>query len=337
MKQCPREIVQAALRQEGPERLPVRMASLGVDDTAWIWSDIDERVEKNGVQYDPWGCGWEHTATANMGQVKVHPLADLSHHEDLSTPDYTAAWHFEGLEDAFKRAEQEGLYSVAVMFMALFERMHALAGFQNTLLGLLSDPQNAAALADKVLNTQIALVRAFQERFGSRLHAFWMTDDWGTQQAAFLDMDLWRSFFLPRYRKLFSVIHEGGQDAWIHTCGKVNDVIQGLIDAGADAVNLQQPRALGIENIGRRYRGKIAFESLADIQATLPTNDETRIKKDAAELAEHWMSPEGGFVFSDYGDGEAIGVPDEAKRIMYRAFSRVSEDVYGNPLPPLPN
>ena len=45
------------------------------------------------------------------------------------------------------------------------------------------------------------------------------------------------------------------------------------------------------------------------------------------------MTREGGFVFSDYGDGRAIGAGPEAKMIMYRAFSRVSEDLYGNPLP----
>ncbi|MHC4788065.1 MAG: hypothetical protein ACYS8K_02530, partial [Planctomycetota bacterium] len=98
--------------------------------------------------------------------------------------------------------------------------------------------------------------------------------------------------------------------------------------------NLQQPRALGVEEIGRRYRGRITFESLADIQATLPTADPARIAADAAALAEHWMTPKGGFVFSDYGDDAAIGATPEAKLAMYEAFSKVSGEVYGRPLPP---
>ena len=122
---------------------------------------------------------------------------------------------------------------------------------------------------------------------------------------------------------------------WTHTCGKVNDVVGGLIEAGVTAVNLQQPRALGIEEMGQRYRGKVTFDSLADIQATLPTGNRERIEADAQALAEHWMTPAGGFVFSDYGDSLAIGTSDEAKVMMYQAFSRVSEEVYGKPLPPL--
>jgi hypothetical protein len=160
-----------------------------------------------------------------------------------------------------------------------------------------------------------------------------MSEDWGTQQAAFIDMGTWRSFFLPRYKRLFDAMHEGGQDVWVHSCGKVNEIVQGLLEAGANVVNLQQPRALGIEEMGERYRGKITFESLSDIQSSLPSGDNGRIEADARALGEHWMSSRGGFVFSDYGDGNAIGAPDEAKRVMYRAFSEVSREVYGKALP----
>jgi hypothetical protein len=48
------------------------------------------------------------------------------------------------------------------------------------------------------------------------------------------------------------------------------------------------------------------------------------------------MLPTGGFVLSDYGDDAAIGASPDAKRTMYRAFSAVSEELYGKPLPPLP-
>ena len=49
--------------------------------------------------------------------------------------------------------------------------------------------------------------------------------------------------------------------AWMHSCGHVNDIVGEWIDCGLDVVNLQQPRNLGIEEIGARYRGKICFET----------------------------------------------------------------------------
>lgn len=335
MAQSSFEIVRSAIRFETPERLPVRMGSLGVDDTAWIPRRSEDRGERDGLRIDEWGCGWDHTSMKNMGQVKSHPLASAAEHEKATVPDYTEPWRYEGLEEHFERAEHADAYTQVGIFMILFERMHALAGFENVLIGLLADPQNAAALADRILDAQITLVRNYQERFGSRLHSFSMTEDWGTQQAAFIDMALWNEFFLPRYRRLFTIMHEGGQDVWVHSCGKVNEVVGGLIEAGADVVNLQQPRALGIEQMGECYRGRVTFESLADIQATLPGADRSCIEADARALAEHWMLPGGGFVFSDYGDGGAIGASEQAKTIMYDAFSRVSAELYGRPLPPL--
>ncbi len=110
----------------------------------------------------------------------------------------------------------------------------------------------------------------------------------------------------------------------MHSCGKINDVIGEWIDVGLDVLNLQQPTLLGIEEVGRRYRGRICFESLCDIQKTLPFRTGSEICQEAGRLLEHWATPEGGFVLSDYGDGQAIGVSDEKKKIMWRAFTELA-------------
>ena len=86
--------------------------------------------------------------------------------------------------------------------------------------------------------------------------------------------------------------------------------------------------------IGERYRGRIAFQSLADIQTTLPTGDRRRVAEDVEMLMAHWAGPTGGFIFSDYGGDAAIGVKDSGiKRFMYDEFSRRSQVLYGEALP----
>jgi len=209
-----------------------------------------------------------------------------------------------------------------------------LHGFENVLCGLLTDRPAMGALADKIVETHLVLIDNLHRRFPGRIHGFGMTDDWGTQQAAFVSFDLWMDFFCPRYKRLFDAMHAAGWDVWVHSCGKVNEIIEGYIRAGVDVVNLQQPRALGIAEIGERYRGRICFESLADIQATLPTGDRSRIDADVEALMTQWASPDGGFVFSDYGDSAGIGVKDpQTKRYMYERSSEYSERIYGEPLP----
>jgi len=236
--------------------------------------------------------------------------------------------------EALEAAEDQGKYVVANIFMVLFERIHTLHGFENVMMDLLIDRPAMEALADRIVETQLNFVENVLRRFGGRVDGFSMTDDWGTQQAAFISFDLWIDFFFPRYKRMFAAMHAGGCDVFVHSCGKVNEIIEGLIQAGVDAVNLQQPRALGIEQIGRRYRGRITFDSLADIQQTLPTGDKSKIDEDVHALMEHWATPEGGFIFSDYGDDAAIGVPGlDVKRYMYDRFSHYSRKLYGEPLP----
>lgn len=331
-----REIVQRAIHYERPPRLPVFMGALGITDVAGLPLKPAASFTPRSEGEDEWGCLWAHTDTPNMGQVKGNPLEDTGALDRHPMPDYTDDSRYVDCEAALQQVETEGKYVRAGIFMVLFERMHTLHGFENTLIDLYTDRPAMAALADRIADVQISLVREVARRFPGRVHGWSMTDDWGTQQAAFISFDLWMDFFYPRYKRIFDAMHETGCDVWVHSCGKVNEIIEGYIQAGVNVVNLQQPRALGIEEIGKRYLGRIAFSSLADIQATLPTGDRAKIEADAEALMTHWANSEGGFVLSDYGDGSAIGIPDDnVKPDMYEAFSRWSERIYGAPLPAL--
>ena len=106
----------------------------------------------------------------------------------------------------------------------------------------------------------------------------------------------------------------------MHSCGKINKALPGLIQAGLDTVNMQQPRTNGIDDIGRQFAGKICFASLCDIQKTLPRGDPREIRAEAWRLMSTWGKPEGGFILADYGDHAAIGATPQAKRIMLDAF-----------------
>ena len=108
----------------------------------------------------------------------------------------------------------------------------------------------------------------------------------------------------------------------MHTCGKVNEIIDGLIEIGVDVLNLQQPRALGIEEIASRFAGRVCFSTTCDIQQTLPFKGEQEIIEEAKLLIDCWGTDAGGLILSEYGDGMAIGVSDDKKRIMLDAFNR---------------
>lgn len=313
------EVVKRAIEFERPERLPLRFEALGLNDTHGVgWNQIGTGDKRFRQSLDEWGCLWARTEMANMGQVKGHPLEDWSALKSYRWPDPDAPSFYEGMEARFQGSE--GKYVTTGIFMLLFERMHALHGFENVLRDLYMEGERMSELADRIVEVDLGIIENIWRRFPGRIHGFTFTDDWGTEEALFIRPNLWDEFFKPRYRRIFAAAHRCGWHVWMHSCGKVNDIIEGLIEVGLDVINLQQPRALGIEEIGKRFRGRICFESLCDIQHTLPFKDADGIREETKLLLEHWSTPEGGFILSDYGDGAAIGVPIEKKRAMLNAF-----------------
>jgi hypothetical protein len=222
------------------------------------------------------------------------------------------------MEERF--AGSEGKFITTGIFMLLFERMHALHGFENTLVDLRLELERMAWLADRIVEIDLGIMQNIAHRFPGRIHGFTFTDDWGTEQDIFIRPDFWDEFFKPRYQRLFEAANSYGWKVWMHSCGKINAILESLVEIGLDVIEPQQPTVLGIEEIGRRFRGRICFASLCDIQHTLPFKNEPEIAAEARLLLQEWAMPDGGFILIDYGDGAAIGVGLEKKQAMLEAF-----------------
>ncbi|MFP4027048.1 MAG: uroporphyrinogen decarboxylase family protein [Candidatus Brocadiia bacterium] len=319
----PYEIVRRAIEFDKPKRIPIRLGTIGFDDCCWVGWKPPENWEARAENVDEWGCRWERPTTVqNMGQVKGHPLEDWRELENYLAPDPHIPSRFRDTEEQLQEAGEK--YVVIGCGFTLFERMYYLRGYQNLLTDFYTQPKRVDELAEKVVQFPIGIAEEVGKRFRGRIHGFAMTDDWGTQQQSTISIPMWRRFFKERYRRLFDAIHDAGMHAWMHSCGKVNEVIEEWVDVGLDVVNLQQPTLLGIKEIGQRYRGRICFETLCDIQKTLPGGSPEEIRAEARELLKEWATSEGGFILSDYGDGAAIGAADEQKQIMWRAFTELA-------------
>jgi len=313
------EVVCRAIEFRRPERLPVQFEALGMNDFHHVkWNQIGVGDKKLAASTDEWGCVWQRSEVANMGQVKGHPLAERSAMDGYHWPDPDNPAFYEGMESRFTGCD--GKYVTSGIFMLLFERMHALCGFEHTLTALYLEREWMETLADRIVAFDLGIIENISRRFPGRIHGFNFTDDWGTQRELIINPRLWENFFRPRYERIFAAIHAAGWHVWMHSCGKINSIVNSLIEIGVDVIEPQQPRILGIEETGRQFRGKVCFASLCDIQHTLPFEGEAEIRAEAERLLTHWATPDGGFILIDYGDGTAIGVGLEKKRVMLEAF-----------------
>ena len=89
----------------------------------------------------------------------------------------------------------------------------------------------------------------------------------------------------------------------MHSCGKVNEVIEPLIEIGCNVIHLQQPRLWALRRSAQGIAVGYVSHSVIFNRAFKDADD---IREEAQLLLE-WATPEGG-ILSDYGDGGAIGV-----------------------------
>ena len=329
----PREVVTRAIEFRTPPRLPV-LGHGEANDSYWITYEQVKPPQAEGDEFvDQWLCRWDRTEQANMGQVKGHPLEDLDAMKDYPWPDGLDARRYAAVPQrvAAVRADpvERDKYGMCGIFMGLWERMQALHGFENCMVGLMDGDRRLDEMADRIVQYNTDVIRSMHRVAGDAIHGFDFTDDWGTQTDLHLSPDLFRRFFQPRYAKFFKVIHECGWHVSMHSCGKINKALGPLIEIGLDMINMQQPLTNGITAIGREFAGKICFDSLCDIQKTLPRGDRDAIERQARELIHSWGTPAGGFILSDYGDAAAIGALPETKVFMLETFRRIDPWKHG--------
>ena len=311
--------MQRAISFGCPDRLPMMLDSLGRSDVHWVnWNQVGSGDSNIRQTLDEWGCTWSRTEARNMGQVTGHPLEDWAALRDYRWPDPQDPGFYTGIEKQFDGSRDK--FVLTKIFMLLFERLHSLHGFANTLADLALGDERLERLADRVVDFDLGIIENLAGRFPGRIHGLYFTDDWGTEQRTMISPKLWGEFFQPRYRRLFHAIHAAGWVVWMHSCGQISAIVDGLIEVGVDVLNLQQPRVFGIEGFGRRYAGRVAFETLCDIQKTLPFGGRQEIQREAQLLMKYWAVPEGGLILGDYGESDAIGVTPEKKSWMLDAF-----------------
>ncbi len=317
-----REIVRRNITFDTPPRIAMKFDVCGFNDCYDIWLKELTGYAQLSDGLDEWGCRWSQSELKNMGQVTDHPLADWSALETYRPPD-----PLDGAKYVDFASDLAGAEEKFVMFccgLGLFERFHTLRGFENALVDLYTETENTNVLLDMILDFHIQAIRKMHSLGGGRIDAVALSDDWGTEVSTIISPAKFRELFKPRYAKLFDEIRNLGMHTWMHSCGKINDVLDDLIDAGLEVINSQQPRTVGINEFAERFAGRVCFETIVDTQITYPFGTMDEIRAEAKELVEKWNTPKGGFIASDYNDADAIGTTLERRTVAFEAFAELA-------------
>jgi len=303
-----REIVQRTLDYDGPDRVA---RSFGESDFAWCGNTVEtlstDWAPVGGGRWervDEWGNQWARIDDTSKGEVVKGVFDTIGDIDGYAFPDYSNPADY--ATAAQRRTESPDKWLVGNMPGFVFNIARKLFRLEDYLVYVLVEPEPIGVLHDRIEAMLTDMIRNYA---AAGVDSVMFCEDWGTQLQTLISPGLWREEFYPRFKRLCAVAHDGGIKVFMHSCGAIGAIVPGLVEAGIDLLQFDQPMLHGIDRLAAHQdRGRITFWCPVDIQKTLQTRDERIIRAEARELIDKLWRGRGGFIAGYYGGNEAIGL-----------------------------
>ena len=188
---------------------------------------------------------------------------------------------------------------------SLFSTLRDARLMPNALADTILDPEAVTAFMDRIADHEVSVIKSIT---GCGVDAWFMCDDWGTQDRTFISPESFRELFKPSYKKVADAAHEAGMHIFLHSCGYIYDFMEDFLDAGIDVFQFDQPDAYPCEVLASEFAHRAVFHSPVDIQKVLPTGDRELIESRTLEMCRLFREAGGGWIAKDYPTYHDIGV-----------------------------
>jgi uroporphyrinogen decarboxylase len=210
----------------------------------------------------------------------------------------------------------------AVFDGKLLETGNCLFRMDNHLLELAANPERMHKFQDTLMEQHMKDLKAYLDAVGDYIDIIGFTDDMGSQAAPLISPAMYREFFFPGHKKMWSCIHERFPDMKIclHCCGSVRPIMPLLVEAGLDAINPVQftCRDMEIDKLKNEFYGKLTlWGGGCDTREILPNAKPEDIAPHVRKNL-NILNKGGGFVFQQIHNIQA-DVPPENIAAMFEA------------------
>ena len=238
---------------------------------------------------DEWGVRLKDTGV-NRGYIVAHPLQE----PDLSLvkvfdPQTPGRWL--GMQTACEKHKDLLLIGWCG---SLFERAHFMRGMEQLFMDFYERPDFVHKLLDICLQACLGMVGELA-RFP--IDVIMLSDDYGHQQAAMFSHTIFKEYFLPRLKLIFSAIHSHGRKTGLHSCGNVIIFIKDLIEAGLDILHPVQPEAMNVYEVKREFGRDLTLYGGISTQQLLPRGTPDEIRATVREIKTR-LGRGGGFILA---------------------------------------
>ena len=273
----------------------------------WLFPDYEEG-SKNFDNYDSgfgrragddytdnWGCRWETEVDGLWGQCVGNSLENWDDLGGLPTPDietqddYTVRdWN--AIKSTIMENRAAGRTTRGSVGRYLFSRLWYVRGFENLMIDFATDEPGLQKLIDIIVDYRLAEEHRY---FEIGVDCMGFGDDFGTQRESFISPMSFRRWITPALKRLFGPSKERGIIVHVHSDGYIMELVDDIIEAGADIIN-PQDLCNGVDDLQREVKGRICINLDIDRQTVVPFGSPNDIRELIKEEVMKLGSPEGG-------------------------------------------
>ncbi len=283
------------------------------------------------TSYDQWGTLILFPEDAPAAVPMVTPenqvIKDICEWEKyVKVPDLMGKCQ-DGWETALAnkaKIDQEKYVTTVIMGTGIFEQLHMLMTFEDTLMNMLEEPEAMEELIDVICEYRLTYMKLVVEH----LHPDMIIshDDWGSKNSLFFSVGTWRRLFKEPYRKLYDYLHSQGVIVMHHGDSFMEPLVEDMAEIGVDIWQGVLP-SNNIPKICNLVGDRMLLMGGTDAVIDRADATEEEIRKEARRACEEYGDLPGFWPGMTYG-GPGVLFPNVDK-ILQDEIGRFNKEKYG--------
>lgn len=254
----------------------------------------------------------QHDTTPEHVDFKVK---DRRSWEELIKPHLTAdrrRINFEAYRTARRQAAEKQRF-FCWSGINVFELMHPMCGHQYMLIGMAEDPDWIRDMVDTYSRLTIELQEILFAEEGYP-DGIWYYEDMGFKQHPFMSPRMYKELIQPGHTRTFGWAHAHNLPVIVHSCGFVEPLVPGLIEAGMNCLQVIEVKAgMNLLRLYEKFGDQISFMGGIDVRC-LYNNDQREID---AELEAKIPTVKGKYGYVLHSDHS---IPYNVQHDVYQYF-----------------
>jgi len=224
----------------------------------------------------------------------IYPMENLSL-EEYRWPDINE-FDFSGLAAGLDAIHNLDMTTASAHAGVGFTHHYQLRSYEKSFFDLMDDEW----MEDYMGRNREFFIEYFKRLFAAangKIDIIRADEDLGGQENMSISPALWRQWYKPLWKEVFSICKANGAKIWMHSCGFCRDVVDDFIEIGVDILNPVPVYVRGSDplDMKRTYGDKLAFDGGVD-QINVMVKGTPEMVRDEVRLRIEQMAPGGGFI-----------------------------------------